>query len=76
MRNCYEILIGKSGGEGKRSLGRPRRGWRIPLKYLLRKQGVSLPTGLNWLRIGSTGGIFEQGNEVPGFIKSKEYFTS
>jgi hypothetical protein len=33
MRNSYKIFVGKS--EGKSPLGRPRRGWKIILKWIL-----------------------------------------
>jgi hypothetical protein len=50
-RNAYRILVGKP--EGKRPLGRPRRG---VYNILERWDGV-LWTGLIWLRIGTSEGL-------------------
>jgi hypothetical protein len=36
-RNAYRILVGKS--EGKRPVGRPRRGWVDNIKMDLREMG-------------------------------------
>jgi hypothetical protein len=51
-RNVYRILVGKL--EGKRPLGRPRRGWEDNIKMDLREDGV-VWTGLIRLRIGTSG---------------------
>ena len=49
----HRVLMGKP--EGKRPLGRPRRRWRIILRWIFRKwEGVE--TGWSWLRIGTGGG--------------------
>jgi hypothetical protein len=37
MRNTYSILVGKP--EGKRPLGRPRRGWEDDMKVYVREIG-------------------------------------
>jgi hypothetical protein len=37
MRNAYEILVGKP--EGKRPLGRPRRGWEDNIAMDLKETG-------------------------------------
>jgi len=39
------------------SLGRPRRRWKMILKWILKEQGGRLWTGLIWLRIGTCGGL-------------------
>jgi hypothetical protein len=52
-RNAYRILVGNS--EGKRPLGRPRRGWTI-LKWILERQNGMGLIGLIWLRIGTSVG--------------------
>jgi hypothetical protein len=44
MKNAYSILVGKP--EGRRPLGRPRRGWEANIGMDLR------------LRIGTSGGPF------------------
>jgi hypothetical protein len=53
-RNAYRILVGMP--EGKRSLGRPRRG-RTILKWILERQDGMVWIGLIWLRIGTSGGL-------------------
>jgi hypothetical protein len=54
MRNAYRILVGKP--EGKRPLGRPRRRWVDNIQIDLGEIGW-VWTGLNWLRIGTSGGL-------------------
>jgi hypothetical protein len=43
-RNAYRILVGKP--EGKRPLGRPRRGWEDNIKMDLREIGCG---GIDWI---------------------------
>jgi hypothetical protein len=50
----HRVLVGKP--EGKRSLGRPRRRWRIILRWIFRKLEGVVGTGWSWLRIGTGGG--------------------
>jgi hypothetical protein len=50
----YRLLVVKH--EGKRPLGRPRRRWRIILRWIFRKWDVAVWTGSSWLRIGTGGG--------------------
>jgi len=45
-RCVYRVLVGRP--EGKRSLGRPRRGWEDNIKMDLRKIGID---GANWVRL-------------------------
>jgi len=45
-RCVYRVLVGRP--EGKRSLGRPRRGWEDNIKMDLRKIGID---GANWIRL-------------------------
>jgi hypothetical protein len=53
-RGAYRILVGRP--EGRRPLGRPRRRWRIILKWIFHKwDGTWI--GLSWLRIGTGGGL-------------------
>jgi hypothetical protein len=52
-RNACRLLVKKS--EGKRSLGRPRRKGQIALTWIL--DGV-VWTGLVWLRMETSGGLF------------------
>jgi hypothetical protein len=49
-RNACRILVGKP--EGKRPLGRRRRGWVDNIKMDLRYDRV-VWTGLIWIRIGT-----------------------
>ena len=52
-RGVYRILVGKP--DGKRPLGRPKRG-RIILRWTFRKWDVGVWTGSSWLRIGTGSG--------------------
>jgi hypothetical protein len=61
MGNAYEILVGNR--EDKRPL--LREGVRIILEWILGK----LRTGFIWLRIRTSGGLFEHGNEPLGSMK-------
>ena len=45
-RGIYRVLVGKS--EGKRSLGRPRRGWKDNIKMDLQKVGCG---GKDWFEL-------------------------
>jgi hypothetical protein len=45
-RGVYRVLVGSL--EGKRPLGRPRRGWEDNIKLDLREIGID---GANWLRL-------------------------
>jgi hypothetical protein len=51
-KNAYRILVGKP--EGKRPLGRPRRRWMNNIKMDIREIGCD---GMDWLRIGTIGGL-------------------
>jgi hypothetical protein len=45
-RGVYRVLVGRS--EGKRPLGRPRRGWEYNIKMDLREIRID---GANWIRL-------------------------
>jgi hypothetical protein len=45
-RNVYRVLMGKP--EGKRLLGRPRRGWEDEIRMDLREIGLG---GVDWIRL-------------------------
>jgi hypothetical protein len=53
-RGVHRVLVGKP--EGKRPLGRPRRRWKIILRWIFRKFEGVVGTGCSWLRIGTGGG--------------------
>jgi hypothetical protein len=53
-RVAYKVLV--RGLEGKRPLGRPRRGWRGYIKMDLHEVGWRALTGLFWPRIVTGGG--------------------
>jgi hypothetical protein len=55
-RNAYKLLVGKQ--EGKRPLETPRRRWVDNIKMELREIVWMVWTGLIWLRIGTSGGVF------------------
>jgi hypothetical protein len=59
--------------EGKSLFGRPRRRWRIILRWIFRKLYVEVWTGSSWLRIGQVEGTCECGNEPSGSIKCGEF---
>ena len=52
-RGVYRVFVGKP--EGKRPLGRPRRGWVDDIRMDLQEVGLGIWTGLGWPRI-KTGG--------------------
>jgi hypothetical protein len=54
-RNVYRILVGKP--EGKRSVGILTLMWEDNIKINLREIGWVVWTGLNLLRIGTSGGL-------------------
>jgi hypothetical protein len=45
ITKAYKILTGKA--EGKRSLGRPRRGWKDNIEMLLKEVGIRMWIGHN-----------------------------
>ena len=53
-RGMYRVLVRKP--EGKRPLGRPRRRWKIIIRWIFRKWDVVTWTGLIRDRIGTVGG--------------------
>ena len=48
MRGVYRVLVGKT--DGRRPLGRTRRGWEDNIKMDLQEVGCGVWTGLSWLR--------------------------
>jgi hypothetical protein len=53
-KGAYKVSVGRS--DGKSTLGRPRRRWRVMLKWIFKQWNRGVWTGLNWLRIGTRGG--------------------
>jgi hypothetical protein len=53
-RGTYRILVGNH--EGKRPLGRLKRGWEDKIIMDLQEVGCAERTGLIWLRTGKGGG--------------------
>jgi hypothetical protein len=51
----YRVLVGKP--EGKRPLGRFRRGWENNIKTVSSRSRMWAWTGSIWLRIGAGGGL-------------------
>jgi hypothetical protein len=45
-RGVYRVLVGKP--EGKRPLGRPRRGWEDNIRMYLQEVGCG---GMDWIRL-------------------------
>jgi hypothetical protein len=54
-RKLYTVLVGKP--DGKRPLGRPRRRWEDGIRMDLRRLVWGMWIGLDWLRIGTGGGL-------------------
>ena len=52
-KGVYRVLVGKP--EGKKPLGRPRRGWEDNIKIDLQEVGWEPWIGLTCLRIGTGG---------------------
>jgi hypothetical protein len=71
-RGVYRVLVGRP--KGKRPLGRPRHRWEENIKLDLRETGINGQTGFSWLRIRSSGGFCEHGDEpsvsIRYFLKS------
>jgi hypothetical protein len=55
MRNAYKNSVEKP--EGWRRRRKNGRNGKINLKWILRKEGWWVLTGLFWLRIGTCGGL-------------------
>jgi hypothetical protein len=54
-RGIYRVLVGRA--EGKRPLGRPRRGWEDNIKMDIPKVEWGEWIGLIWLRIWRDGRV-------------------
>jgi hypothetical protein len=54
-RKVCKVWVGKP--EGKRPLGRPRRGWENGIRMDFRQIGLGEGIGFDWLRIGTGGGL-------------------
>jgi hypothetical protein len=54
-RNAWRMLVGKP--EGKSPLGRPRRRWVNSIKINLRETGWDVMDWIDWLRLGTSGGL-------------------
>ena len=72
-RGVYRVLVGKP--EGKRPLGRPRRGWEDNIKMDLQEVGGGC-VDWSWFRIGTDGGTCEYGDEPSGSKNARNFFTS
>jgi hypothetical protein len=53
-RGIYRVFVGKP--EGKRPLGRSRRGWEDNIMLDLQEVDVGVWIGSSWLRTGTGGG--------------------
>jgi len=72
MRNACKILGGKNLKE-RVHLEDISVEVKIILKWILEKCDVSVWTGLIWLEIETSGGLFQNENELSGSIKVREY---
>jgi hypothetical protein len=70
IRNVYRVLVEKP--EGKRPLGRPRRGWESNIRMDIREMWWK---GVEWIHLaqGSVAGSFGHGNEPSGSIKGGDF---
>ena len=50
-RGVSSVFVGKR--EGKRPLGRPRRRWKIILRWIFRKYDMGVWSESSWLMIGT-----------------------
>jgi len=57
-------------------LGDPDIHGKIVLKWILKKEGVRMWTGIIWLMIRPAASCCEHSNEVSDFIQSREFLTS
>jgi hypothetical protein len=54
-RKLYKVLVGMP--EGKRPPGRPRHRWEDGIRMDLRKIGLGVCIGFDWLRTGTGDGL-------------------
>jgi hypothetical protein len=59
-RGVHRVLVGKP--EGKDHLGNPGVEGRIILRWIFRKWGLGVWTGVSWLRKGQLAGTYECGD--------------
>jgi hypothetical protein len=71
-RGVYRVSVGRP--EGKRPLGRPKSRWEDNIKLGLRELESMGRIGFSWLRIESSGGLCDYGNEPSSSIKIGGYF--
>jgi hypothetical protein len=55
LKSAYKVLVGKC--EGTIPLGRPKRRWVDNIKMDLREIGWEGVDWMQWLRIGTSGGL-------------------
>jgi hypothetical protein len=67
MRNAYKIVVGKP--DRKRHLGDLGADEKITLRWILKKYGMKVWTGVNFLRMGTNGGFLYSMNGVEFLYK-------
>jgi hypothetical protein len=67
-RKVYKVLVGKP--EGKRWLERPWRRWQDGIRMDLRKIGVGVWIGFDWLRTGIGGWLLWMRWWTFGFLRN------
>jgi hypothetical protein len=71
-RGVYRFLLGgPKARDHWKDLG---VGGSITLKWTLGREGSMGRTGFSWLRIGSSVGLCEHGNEPSGSIRNQDIF--
>jgi hypothetical protein len=49
---------------------------RVILKGIFKKEDVKIRTGFVWIRVGSSGGFCEHGNEHSGSVQEGNFLIS
>jgi len=69
--NTYKVFTGKS--EERESLEETVPGCRLILKCIFTQHEGRDRSGLIWFRIGTSGVLFEHGNETSGSVKRGKF---
>jgi hypothetical protein len=62
--------------KGRDHLGKLRVYGKIPMKWIIMKQGVKVWTGFSWLRRGFSGVLFSTHNKLSGSTTGGSFLTS
>ena len=71
LRNAHGVVMGKT--DGRETSWMPYTcDKRVILKWIVNKQDESTWDAFTWLRIGTSDGLFEHGDEPSGYIQCKK----